>query len=145
MMHRRAHNIRINAFLHLIKEHSSVSFANLCLFSFLLLTHSHTHTHSRNFTHANQFAPLKRCIYDRYRFEEKLANLVKLPEYPSGTEKSNNRKKNFGKIVYLFCLDEKNNDTISSLASTTENVRLAKSPREITLHFLTHWQCVSPQ
>lgn len=82
----------------------------------------------------------------RYTFEEKLANLVKLPEYPNGTEKSNNRKKkNVGEIVYLFCLDEKNNDTISSLASTTENVRLAKSPREITLHFLTHWQCVSPQ
>lgn len=62
MMHRRAHNIRINAFLHLIKEHSSVSFANLCLFSsFFSLTHSHTHL--RSFTHANPFAPLK-CYID---------------------------------------------------------------------------------
>lgn len=47
---------------------------------------THTHTHSHSFTHADQFAPLKRYIYDRYTFEEKLANLVKLPEYPSGTE-----------------------------------------------------------
>lgn len=136
MMHRRAHNIRINASLHLIKESKQrlrfFFLANLCLFScffFALLL---------VFTTRSRLV----CVDTRFL---RMRYFTHIDDIYATVE--NVQKKNCCQIAgapQRYDVMRINGYTISSLASTTENVRIARKVLE-NLHYISFIDNMSSQ